>query len=84
MTLRFYFDYISSNAYLAWKDLPRLVGRYGLTVEPVPVLFAGLLNAHGTVGPAETPAKPRTAARRAGNCWLAPSCRRERRPSDRR
>jgi 2-hydroxychromene-2-carboxylate isomerase len=57
MTLRFYFDYISSNAYLAWKDLPRLVARYGLTVEPVPVLFAGLLNAHGTVGPAETPAK---------------------------
>jgi 2-hydroxychromene-2-carboxylate isomerase len=34
-----------------------LARRYGLLVEPVPVLFAGLLEAHGTTGPAETPAK---------------------------
>ena len=55
--IRFYFDYISSNAYLAWKVLPALAAKYGHTLEPVPVLFAGLLNAHGQMGPAEVPAK---------------------------
>jgi len=56
-TLRFYFDFISTNAYLAWLQMPALARRHGYVVEPVPVLFAGLLNAHGTTGPAETPAK---------------------------
>jgi 2-hydroxychromene-2-carboxylate isomerase len=56
-TLRFYFDYISSNAYLAWTQLPALAGKYGVAIEPVPVLFAGLLEAHGQLGPAEIPAK---------------------------
>ena len=56
-TVRFYFDYISSNAYLAWIRLPEIAARYGYTVEPVPVLFAGLLEAHGQLGPAEVVAK---------------------------
>ena len=51
--VRFYFDYISSNAYLAWSELPALAERYGRRVEPVPVLFAALLEAHGQLGPAE-------------------------------
>jgi 2-hydroxychromene-2-carboxylate isomerase len=55
--VRFYFDYISSNAYLAWRALPELAARYAAEVEPVPVLFAGLLEAHGQLGPAEVPAK---------------------------
>ena len=55
--LRFYFDYISSNAYLAWTQLPKLAEQYGVAIEPVPVLFAGLLEAHGQLGPAEIPAK---------------------------
>jgi len=52
-SLRFYFDYLSSNAYLAWTQLPKLSSRFGVEVEPVPVLFAGLLEAHGQLGPAE-------------------------------
>jgi 2-hydroxychromene-2-carboxylate isomerase len=56
-TVRFYFDYISSNAYLAWTQLPALAAKHGFEVEPVPVLFAGLLGAHGQLGPAEIPAK---------------------------
>jgi 2-hydroxychromene-2-carboxylate isomerase len=56
-TLRFYFDYISTNAYLAWLQMPIVTRRHGFLLEPVPVLFAGLLEAHGTSGPAETPAK---------------------------
>ena len=57
--IRFYFDYVSPNAYLAWTQLPALAERYGVAVEPVPVLFAGLLEAHGQLGPAEVPAKMR-------------------------
>ena len=55
--IRFSFDYISSNAYLAWCELPALASRYGYAIEPIPVLFAGLLEAHGQLGPAEMPAK---------------------------
>jgi 2-hydroxychromene-2-carboxylate isomerase len=52
-TIRFFFDYISSNAYLAWLELPKLAARHGAVIEPVPVLFAALLEAHGQLGPAE-------------------------------
>ena len=55
--IRFHFDYISSNAYLAWLELPKLAARYGRRIEPIPTLFAGLLGAHGQLGPAEIPAK---------------------------
>ena len=61
--LAFYFDYISHNAYLAWSQLGPLAHRYNLEVEPVPVLFAGLLNANGQLGPAEIPAKASWMAR---------------------
>lgn len=61
-TVRFYFDYLSSNAYLAWMRIHDLAARYGRGVEPVPVLFAGLLQAHGQLGPAEIPPKVRWMA----------------------
>ena len=58
-TLRFYFDYISHNAYLAWTQLPALAKKHDLVIEPVPVLFAALLSHYKQVGPAEVPAKSR-------------------------
>jgi 2-hydroxychromene-2-carboxylate isomerase len=58
-SIRFYFDYISPNAYLAWTQLPALAERNGCVIEPVPVLFAGLLEANRQLGPAEVPAKMR-------------------------
>ena len=61
--IRFYFDYISSNAYLAWLELPKLAAAHGRRIEPVPTLFAGLLGAHGQLGPAEVPAKGAWMAR---------------------
>ncbi len=61
--LRFYFDYISHNAYLAWVQLPELAQQFNLDIEPVPVLFAGLLNANGQLGPAEIPSKARWMVR---------------------
>lgn len=54
----FCFDYLSPYAYLASTQIHRIAGAAN-EVEPVPVLFAGLLEAHGTRGPAEVPAKKR-------------------------
>ncbi len=51
----FYFDFISPYAYLGWAQRNTLGTERALRL--VPVLFAGLLDAHGNVGPAEVPAK---------------------------
>jgi len=58
-TIGFYFDYESPNAYLAWTQLPKLANRYGFTVDPVPILYAALLDANGQLGPGEQPTKGR-------------------------
>lgn len=55
--VRFLFDFISPYAYLAWTQIHAVVERRGAAIEPVPVLFAALLNAHGQKGPAEIPPK---------------------------
>ncbi len=57
--MHFFFDFVSPYAYLAWTQIHALAQKHGRTVEPVPVLFAALLDAHGTRGPAEIPAKRR-------------------------
>src|SRR5215467_9501109 len=57
--IRFYFDYESPNAYLAWTQLPKLAEKHGCSIEALPVLYAGLLDAHGQLGPGEVPAKGR-------------------------
>ena len=58
-TIRFYFDFISPYAYLAWTQIHSLAERAGATVEPAPLLFAALLDHHGQLGPAEIEAKRR-------------------------
>ena len=57
MKVSWVFDLISPYAYLALKQLPLLPA--GAQLELVPVLFAGLLNHFGQVGPAEIPSKRR-------------------------
>lgn len=54
-TAQWYFDLISPFAYLHLHRLQPL--RERLRIEPVPVLFAGLLKHWGTKGPAEIPTK---------------------------
>jgi 2-hydroxychromene-2-carboxylate isomerase len=56
-SIQFYFDYESPNAYIAWTQLPKLARRYGFDVEPVPILYAALLDANGQLGPGEQPTK---------------------------
>jgi len=55
--LEFYFDFVSPYSYMAWTQLAALGVRVDREVEPVPVLFAGILGALGTKGPAEVPAR---------------------------
>jgi 2-hydroxychromene-2-carboxylate isomerase len=63
--LVFYFDYISPFAYLASLRIEAIGLHLGERVEPTPVLFAGLLNHFGQLGPAEIEPKRRWAFRRA-------------------
>ncbi len=53
----FYFDFISPYAYVAWAEVQRVAAAHECIIHPYPILFAALLDAHGTKGPAEVPAK---------------------------
>jgi 2-hydroxychromene-2-carboxylate isomerase len=55
--VRFYFDFISPYAYLAFTQIHAVASRAGREVELTPILFAALLDANGTIGPAEVPTK---------------------------
>jgi len=66
-TADWYFDFISPYAYLQSTRLQELAQR--AIIRPRPVLFAGLLNHHGHLGPAEIPPKRAFVFRQA--LWLA-------------
>jgi 2-hydroxychromene-2-carboxylate isomerase len=53
----FYLDFISPYAYLAFERLPEALEGLSYSVAYKPVLLGALLKHHGTVGPAEVPAK---------------------------
>ena len=48
-----YLDFISPYAYLAFEHLPQALQGLSYEVDYVPVLFAGILQHHGQLGPAE-------------------------------
>lgn len=61
-SIQIYFDPVSPYAWLAMRDLGR-VTETGARVTWTAILFAGLLDAHGNLGPAEIPVKRRYLAR---------------------
>jgi 2-hydroxychromene-2-carboxylate isomerase len=73
---RFYFDFISPYAYLGWTQIRSIAAQHGRELEPVPILFAALLDANGQKGPAEIPSKRRylfkDIARRAHRLGVGP------------
>lgn len=67
--IAFFFDPISPYAYLAFERLPETLMGLSVRVRYKPVLFAGLLKAHGQRGPAEIPPKRDWTYRQV--MWLA-------------
>ena len=55
--IEFWFDFISPYAYLAWQRIHPVVEAHGRALIYRPVLFAGLLDHWGQLGPAEIPPK---------------------------
>ena len=51
--ITFWLDFISPYAYLAFEQLPQALQGLSWRVDYRPVLFAGLLQEHGQLGPAE-------------------------------
>lgn len=53
----YWFDFVSPYAWVGFRPSRALAEKHDRLFVPRPVLFAGLLDAHGLVGPAEVPAK---------------------------
>lgn len=64
-----YLDFISPYAYLAFERLPRALEGLSYQVSYRPILFAGLLQHHGQLGPAEIAPKRDWTYRQV--LWLA-------------
>ncbi len=67
--IRFYLDFISPYAYLAFIELPRALEGLSYAVQYQPVLFGGLLKHNNNLGPAEVPMKREWVYRQSQ--WLA-------------
>jgi 2-hydroxychromene-2-carboxylate isomerase len=67
--ITFYLDFISPFAYLAFERLPRALEGLSYSVDYQPVLFGGILQHHGQLGPAEIEGKRDWTYRQVQ--WLA-------------
>ena len=67
--INFYLDFISPYAYLAFEKLPQALAGLSYSVAYKPVLFAGFLQHHGQLGPAEIAPKRDWTYRQVQ--WLA-------------
>ena len=52
-TLEFWFDFLSPYAWVAWAQAGDFCDKHDLVLKPRPVVFAGLLDHWGQLGPAE-------------------------------
>ena len=69
--ITFYLDFISPYAYLAFEELPQALMGLSYCVNYKPVALGVLLRHHGSLGPAEIPAKRDWTYRHV--MWLAHS-----------
>jgi 2-hydroxychromene-2-carboxylate isomerase len=54
---QFFFDFGSPASYLAWKRMPELQARTGVSFAYVPMLLGGVFKATGNASPVTVPAK---------------------------
>jgi len=57
--LEYFFDFGSPTSYLAWTQLPKLVGETGAELVWRPMLLGGVFKATGNASPVSVPAKGR-------------------------
>lgn len=69
--ITFYLDFISPYAYLAFEELPKALQGLSYSVQYKPVVLGAILRHHGSLGPAEIPAKRDWTYRHV--VWLAHS-----------
>ena len=69
--ITFYLDFISPYAYLAFEELPKALLGLSYSMQYKPVVLGALLRHHGSLGPAEIPAKRDWTYRHV--MWLAHS-----------
>jgi 2-hydroxychromene-2-carboxylate isomerase len=69
--ITFYLDFISPYAHLAFEALPQALQGLSYSVTYKPVVLGALLRHHGSLGPAEIPAKREWTYRHV--MWLAHS-----------
>ena len=69
--ITFYLDFISPYAWLAFEELPKALLGLSYSVTYKPVVLGALLRHHGSLGPAEIPAKRDWTYRHV--LWLAHS-----------
>jgi len=67
--ITFYLDFISPFAYLAFEKLPQVLMGLSYSVSYKPVFLGAILKHHGSLGPAEIPAKRDWTYRQV--LWLA-------------
>ena len=68
--ITFYLDFLSPYAYLAFEKLPEALEGLSYSVAYKPLLLGALLKQHGTLGPAEVPAKRAWTYRHVHWCFL--------------
>ncbi|WP_169054201.1 2-hydroxychromene-2-carboxylate isomerase [Nitratireductor sp. XY-223] len=56
-TVDFYYDFVSSASYIAYKRLPEMIEKAGGTINWKPMVLGGVFKAVGNSGPANIPAK---------------------------
>jgi 2-hydroxychromene-2-carboxylate isomerase len=63
-----YLDFLSPYTWLALMQAERFAEEHGITWEVRPVVYGALLDAHGLIGPVETPAKRRYTLHDVARC----------------
>jgi len=66
--VRFFFDFVSPYSWLALMGAPAFERAHGVRFDLRPIVYAKVLEAHGLLGPVETPVKRRYTIHDVARC----------------